>query len=310
MDLINKIFSAICYYILYGIIWLWSFIPFEISQRIGRYFSCFVYRCLPKRRLKVAFEGLKQAYGSSISDPAIEELLKKVCAHFIMMLFELPYLLRFSPENYKKHVIMRNEECIINALNKGRGCFVLTAHMGNWELMSIAVSCLLGRNCGSVVARPLDFYPLERLISRLRSIQGTEIIPKDGGMRKILKAAKENKTIGILLDQNVDWYEGVFVPFMGVQACTNKGLAIMAMANDIPVIPVFSFRRPDGKYEIIFENEVDIIVTGDKQKDIEENTYKFTNIIEKTINSHPEQWFWFHKRWKTKPFSHFENNKQ
>ena len=303
MNLINKIFFSICYYILYGVIWLWSFIPFEISQHSGRFFSFFVYRLLPKKRLKVAFEGLKQAYDSSMSDSAIKELLKKLCVHFITMLFELPCLLRFSHENFRKHVIMRNEEYITNALNRGKGCFVLTAHMGNWELMSIAISCLLGGGACSVVARPLDFYPLERLIRRLRSTQGTEIIPKNGGMRKILKAAKENKAVGILLDQNVDWYEGVFVPFMGVPACTNKGLAIMAMMNNTPVIPVFSFRRPDGKYEVIFENEVDMAVTEDKQKDIEENTCKFTAIIEKAIHSHPEQWFWFHKRWKTKPFS-------
>jgi len=253
--------------------------------------------------MKVAFEGLKQAYGSSMSDSAIEELLKKVCSHFVTMLFELPCLLRFSPENFREYVIIKNEENIINALSKGKGCFALTAHIGNWELMSIATSCLLGENACSVVARPLDFYPLERLISRLRSIQGTEIIAKNGGMRRILKAAKENRAVGILLDQNVDWYEGVFTPFMGAPACTNKGLAMMAIMNNIPVVPVFSFRRPDGKYEIIFGNEVDITVSGDKQKDIEENTCKFTAIIEKAINSHPEQWFWFHKRWKTKPFS-------
>jgi len=306
----NKIFFSVCYYILYGIIWSWSLIPFKVSQLAGRYLSFFVYRLLPKKRLKVAFEGLKQAYGSSMSDSAIEELLKKVCVHFITMLFELPCLLRFSPENFRKYVIIRNEERIINALNRGKGCFVLTAHMGNWELMAVAICCLLGGgDVGAVVARPLDFYPLERLINRLRSVQGTEIIQKNGGMRKILKAAKENKVIGILLDQNVDWYEGVFTPFMGVAACTNKGLAIMTMMNDTPVIPVFSFRRHDGKYEVIFENEVDITVTGDKQKDIEENTCKFTAIIEKAINSHPEQWFWFHKRWKTKPFSelHLKN---
>jgi KDO2-lipid IV(A) lauroyltransferase len=146
----------------------------------------------------------------------------------------------------------------------------------------------------------MDFEPLGRLMIDLRSRYGTEIIPKQRSMRKLLTSLRANKIIGIMLDQNVDWYEGAFVDFFGRPACTNKGLALVALKTGAPVVPIFSARAKDGRYRIIIDKEVDLIRTGDKLKDVEENTALFTSIIERHIREHPEQYFWFHKRWKTK----------
>ena len=178
---------------------------------------------------------------------------------------------------------------------------MLTGHFGNWELMSAAMALRFNAN-GAVVVRPADFAPADRLLTSLRSRFGTEIIAKKRAMKKLLAAKKENKVIGILLDQNVDWYEGVFVPFLGKSACSNKGLALVALRTGSPVVPSFSVRQPDGRYRIVFEDAVSLIRTGDKIKDIEENTALFTQIIGKYVSQYPDQWFWFHKRWKTRPY--------
>jgi len=107
--------------------------------------------------------------------------------------------------------------------------------------------------------------------------------------------------VGILLDQNVDWYDGVFVDYFGRPACTNKGLALLALKTGAPVIPVFLIR--DGKRFIFHcEPEVPLVRTGDKIKDIEVNTERFTKIIESFVSRYPEQWFWLHQRWKTRPY--------
>jgi hypothetical protein len=124
--------------------------------------------------------------------------------------------------------------------------------------MSAAMS-LWFKTDGIAVARPVDFAPAEQLLLRLRTRFGTEIVPKKKAMKKLLMGTRENKAMGILLDQNVDWYEGVFVPFMGKPACTNKGLALIAMKTGAPVIPVFSARQPDGRYRVVFEKEVDLV---------------------------------------------------
>ena len=107
--------------------------------------------------------------------------------------------------------------------------------------------------------------------------------------------------VALLMDQNVDWYEGVFVDFMGHRACTNKGLAFLALKTEAPVIPVFLIREKKG-FKAEFGPEIPTLKTGDKQKDIEANTREYNRVIENVIHRYPDQWFWIHQRWKTKPY--------
>ncbi len=230
----------------------------------------------------------------------MRRLNRRVVLHFAQMLFEAPHIFRLNLNNLHRYVYFENEEILSEALARGKGCFILTGHFGNWELMSAATG-LRFQTRGIVVARPADFAPVEELLLRLRTRFGTEVIPKKKAMKKLLMGARKNKAMGILLDQNVDWYEGVFVPFLGQPACTNKGLALIAMKTGTPVIPAFSARQPDGRYRVVFEKEVDLIRSGSKLSDVEENTAAFNRIINKYIYWYPEQWFWFHKRWKTRP---------
>jgi KDO2-lipid IV(A) lauroyltransferase len=107
--------------------------------------------------------------------------------------------------------------------------------------------------------------------------------------------------VALLMDQNVDWYEGVFVDFMGHRACTNKGLALLALKTGAPVVPCFMIREKKG-FRAEFGPEISTLKTGDRQKDIEVNTREYNKIIENVIHRYPDQWFWIHQRWKTKPY--------
>lgn len=292
--------SVWTYRAMYGGAWLLSLIPFRIGQFLGGVIGNALARVF-KGRVRASLDNLRYALGDSLCESDLVELNGRIIAHFTRMLFEAPHILRLKPKNLNRYVVFENEDALTRAVAKRRGVFMLTAHFGNWELMSAATVLQL-RAKNAVVVRPADFEPADRLLTTLRSRFGTEIIPKRRAMKKLLAARKENKVIGILLDQNVDWYEGVFVPFLGKLACTNKGLALVALRTGSPVIPMFSVREPDGRYRIIFENEVVLEKTGDKIKDTEANTALFTQIIEKYVRQHPDHWFWFHKRWKTKPY--------
>ncbi len=255
------------------------------------------------RRFKTSLDNLRKVFGNQLSEDEIKRLNTQVILHFGQVLFEIPHILRLSRANLDRYVLFKNKENLLKAIEKGKGVFILSAHFGNWELMSAAL-CLRFAPDGSaaVVVRPIDFPAADLLVRALRSRFGAKIIPKQHALKRVLKAVKNNKIVGILLDQNVDWYEGVFIPFLGLPACTNKGLALMAIKTRAPVIPIFPVRQPDGRYCIIFEKEIDLIRTGDKTRDIEENTALFTKIIERYVKKYPDHWFWFHERWKTKPF--------
>lgn len=296
----NGTLSIWTYRALYGLVWLISLIPFRVGQFLGRMLGNILAVVL-KRRIKASLNNLRYVFGERMPEAELIELNGRIVAHFAQMLFEAPHILRLNRTNLNRYVIFDNEDAVSQALKKGRGVFMLTGHFGNWELMSAAFALRFNVK-GAVVVRPADFAPADRLLKSLRSRFGAEIIPKKRAMKKLLAVKKENKVIGILLDQNVDWYEGVFVPFLGKSACTNKGLALVALRTGSPVIPSFSVRQSDGRYRVVFGDEVPLLKTGDKIKDTEENTALFTQIIEKYVRQYPDQWFWFHKRWKTRPY--------
>ena len=299
----NEIFLAAISHILNALVAFLGLIPIHVGQSFGRLLGRFL-GIAAVGPMKSSLNGLRSVFGDRMSEKELRRLNRRVVVHFAQMLFEVPHVLKLNLENLHRYVFFENEDVMTEALARGKGCFLLTGHFGNWELMS-AATALRFQTSGMVVARPADFAPVEDLLMRLRTRFGTEVIPKKKAMKKLLMGTRKNKAMGILLDQNVDWYEGVFVPFLGQPACTNKGLALIAMKTGAPVIPVFSARQPDGRYRVVFEKEVDLIRSGSKLSDTEENTALFNRIINKYIYWYTEQWFWFHKRWKTMPFCPF-----
>jgi Kdo2-lipid IVA lauroyltransferase/acyltransferase len=275
-----------------------SHVPIPVARFMGRAIGM-ISLLIPFKRKGIAFENIKTSLGESLGKRDLSRVNRKFLLHFSQMLFELPHIFRMDQDNLKEYVTFSNEETLIKAVSKGKGVFILTGHLGNWEILSAAASIRFGNT--SVVARPFDNEELDDLMTSLRSRFGTEIITKQKAMRKLLNAIQRKRIIGILLDQNVDWYEGACVTFFNRWACTNKGLALLALRTGAPVIPAFALRRKDGRYRIIIGNEIPLIKTGDKTKDIEENTALYTQIIEDFIRKYPEQWFWFHNRWKTRP---------
>ena len=295
----NEMLSVVISRVLNALVDFLGLIPIRLGQFLGRLLGSFL-GIAAVGPMKSSLSGLRMVFGDCMSEQDLRKLNRRIVVHFAQMLFEVPHVLRLNMSNLHRYVYFENEKAFTDALAKGKGCFILTGHFGNWELMSAAIT-LRFQTDGIAVARPADFAPAEELLTRLRTHFGTEIIPKKKAMKKLLMGTRKNKTMGILLDQNVDWYEGVFVPFLGKLACTNKGLALIAMKTGAPVIPVFSARQPDGRYRVVFENAVELVRTGSKLSDTEENTALFNRIFEKYIYWYPEQWFWFHKRWKTIP---------
>jgi len=295
----DDIISELVFLCLYVMARFLSLIPFRMGQSMGRMLG----RCLGavlKGRIHASLNNLRSIFGDMLSEKELLALNKRVVVHFAQMLFEVPHVFRMNRRNLDDYVVFENEQVFHNAINQGRGVFVLTAHFGNWELMSAAIPLRFNVR-GAVVVRPVDFKPADRLLRIIRSRFGTDIIPKRRAMKHLLRAMRSNQAVGILLDQNVDWYEGVFVSFLGRLACTNKGLALVAARTGSPVIPTFSVRQPDGRYRVVFEPPVSLEKSGDKIRDMEENTARFTQAIEKYVMTYPDHWFWFHRRWKTRP---------
>lgn len=183
---------------------------------------------------------------------------------------------------------------------EGRGILFLTAHIGAWEFLSFSWSAL--ERPGSFIVRRIDNPRIERLVDKFRTRFGNETIDKTSAVRRSLRVLRDGSWLGILADSNTHPKEGVFVPFMGHLACATAGAATFALRTNAAVIPIAAvWQKERQRYLIYLDREVELVRTGDNERDIEVNTARFTAAIERMVRKYPEQYLWVHRRWKTRP---------
>jgi KDO2-lipid IV(A) lauroyltransferase len=273
-------------------------IPRSVSRCCGNFIGKLWYLA-DRRRRNITLDNLRRAFADEKSEKEINILAKKVFCNIGQIPFEIGWSLRLRRDDFDRYFHIEGLTNYLNALEKGRGVLVLTAHMGNWELLPV-VSAMTGKTV-SVVYRPLDFSPLDEFFIYCRSRFGDRVLARSGAMKKIVWHIKRGEAVAMLMDQNVGWRKGVFVDFFGCRACTSKFMALLAIKTGAVVVPLFVARENDG-FRAEFGAEAPLIVTGDNTKDIEENTQQYNHIIEAFVRRYPDQWFWVHQRWKTRPY--------
>lgn len=191
-----------------------------------------------------------------------------------------------------------------NALARGRGVLVATAHLGNWELSAFAHALMSAPM--DVVVRPLDNARVDGLVERRRALSGNHIISKRDAAREILRALKSGRAVGILIDQNTVMEEGVFVDFFGTPACAGSAFVKLAhhigaggssgAAGGAAVVPGYAlWSEQEQRYLLRFDPEIPM------SGDVREDTQSIHSHLESVIRRHPDQYLWIHKRWKTRP---------
>jgi KDO2-lipid IV(A) lauroyltransferase len=234
------------------------------------------------------------------TDAQRTEVTRKMVRNLGWMAAEFARFPRLTKENVEELVILDGHENFLEGQQRGKGVLYLTGHIGAWELSSYA-HALYGYPL-HYMARPLDNKRLDALVNEYRCASGNKPIFKNESARVMLKALKDSGTVGILADQNTMPEEGVFVDFFGKSACTTTGIARVALHTGAAVVPGYAYwDETIQKYRLRFEPALELVRTGDSERDIFENTQRFSKALEEIIRKHPEQWVWVHKRWKTRP---------
>lgn len=269
-------------------------IPLEQGSRIGQIVGRWIYRFDSKHRA-IAVDNLEQALG--IERNKAENAALTVFENLGKIFFEAAWLWTQPHKVIAPHFRVIGRENLENASAKGRGVLALTAHFGNWELLTY-FAYMTGYPL-HLIYRPLDFNPLDQLVTKNRARFGSHPIPKRKSLRPILRALKKRHVVGFLMDQSCDWYDGVITPFFHEPVFTNKGMALVALKSKAPVVPVFVVRE-GTQFACHILPEIPLVDTGDKIADLETNSARFAIVIEDFIRQYPEQWFWVHRRWKHK----------
>lgn len=228
-------------------------------------------------------------------------LLASAFRHWGWLLAEFARFPRHDARSIEQVIVYDGLENYLEAAGRGRGIIYLTAHIGAWELSSFAHS-LHGYSL-AYVNRPLDNPLVDGLVNRYRCLAGNRPIDRRNAARAILAELKQDNAVGILSDQNVLEGDGnVFVDFFGVPASTTAGPARLALRTGAAVVPVFVlWDEARGKYRLRFDPALELIRTGEDERDVVENTARFARVIEGVIRRHPDQWLWIHRRWSTRP---------
>jgi Kdo2-lipid IVA lauroyltransferase/acyltransferase len=227
-------------------------------------------------------------------------VMKQMARNLGWMAAEFARLPRYTKKNIEKTVVLDGHENFLEGQSRGKGVIYLTGHIGAWELSSYAHS-LYGFPL-HYMARPLDNKPLDALVNCYRGLSGNKPIYKNEAARTMLRVLKDAGTVGILADQNTMPEEGVFVDFFGVPACTTTGIARVALHTGAAVVPGYAYWDENlRKYRLRFEPPVELVRTGDTERDVLENTQRFAKVIEGIIRKYPGQWVWIHARWKNRP---------
>jgi KDO2-lipid IV(A) lauroyltransferase len=258
-------------------------------------FRLFYYLSV-KQRL-IAIHNLTRAFPEK-SPSEITRIVRGVYRNLAIVAAEFFDIPSLTEESLKQRVAVEGMEHCFNALKKERGVLMFGGHLGNWELGAAAVSLLVKPLM--VIYRPLDNPMLENLVTWVRSSTGNVPLPKNLAMRPMLRFLKNNGILGLLIDQNVAWQEGVFVDYFGRLASTTNGMALLALHTGAPAIPCAMVRLESGTYKLVIGEEVEPVRTDDRDADIIANTQNFTRIVEDMVTRYPDQWLWVHQRWKTK----------
>ncbi len=273
-------------------------LPRPVSRVLAVGVTCFLLLLRPRLR-RTAMFNLRLAF-PGWSDAQRRAVIRRMVRHIGRMAAEFALFPRWTRENVEQIVLLDGHENFLAGRSRGKGVLFLTGHIGAWEISSFA-HALYGFPL-HYMARPLDNPRVDALINRYRCLSGNRPIFKNEAAREMLKVLRAAGTIGILADHNTLPDEGVFVDFFGKLACATTGIARVALHTDAAVVPATAYW--DGslrKYRLRFEPPVELVRTGDPDRDIIENTQRFANILEGIIRNHPDQWVWVHARWKTRP---------
>jgi KDO2-lipid IV(A) lauroyltransferase len=184
------------------------------------------------------------------------------------------------------------------ALARGKGVVCLTGHIGNWEILPIFTNHQGWKS--AVVAQKLYDARLDDLLNGFRARRGVVIIQRGNVTSAIIRTLRSNMLLGMLNDQDTN-VDSRWAPFFGRLAKTPVGILRLTRRTGAAVVPVFTARQPNGKNRVYIYPALDLPNTRDEEQDLRAGAQVCNQAIEAFIRRFPEQWVWFHARWKSRP---------
>lgn len=257
-----------------------------------------IYPTLPGVR-RLVRDNLAIAFGDTLSATAREDVARASYRNAARCFVELAKIDDILPV-FDAYASVEGWEHLETFRALDRGAVVITGHIGNWELLAAYVA-----RSGIPVAASARRIPdprLDKLLFDFRTRNGMQVIRRNSSNSgsQILKVLKQRGVLALQIDQDIR-VPSVSVPFFGRLARTPVSPALLSIRRQLPVVPVFAQRRPQGGHHFTIMAPIYPPRTGDLRQNVVELTRQFSQILEEYIRRHPTDWVWWHRRWRRSP---------
>ena len=254
---------------------------------ISQHIASVLYYYIPKRK-NVAIKNIQTAF-PKCSDIWVANTLKK-CYKFFAYNFIQFLALPKSTDSIK--IQINGQTALDNAIEQEKGVILISSHFGPWEILGH----WLGVNNYQLrgVAHKQKNKGANRFFEEKRQLSGIKHIYRKVGVDVLYNILEEKKILGLVSDQDAK-DKGIFINFFNKPASTHKGAAIFHLNTNAPMIYGICIQTGFQEYKI------ELIPITSVKNTIKDIIQEYTLTLERIIQKYPEQYFWFHNRWKTNP---------
>lgn len=269
----------------------------DSALRFARWLGGGLYVIYPRGRER-ALENLRLSYPEKTPDWH-QRTAKRSFEHLVMFAVDILYVARLIRNStWHRYLELGDFSQTLGVMLSGRGAIMVTGHYGNFEILGCAMDAFDLHTYN--IARPIDNPHINRYVYHTL-YRGRTIIYKKGATDAMHNILTGGGSLGIVGDQNGN-RKDIFVDFFGRKAATYKSIALMAMRYDVPIV-VSSARRIGNGFRFAIETPQVIMPSDwqDKPDPVRWITAEWTAAIETFVRKDPEQYWWIHRRWKTRP---------
>ena len=279
-----------------SLIWLLNILPRRLLYGLARVLTLIYWLALRPFRNTALFN-LNRVFGKEKNPKEIKRLAKENAFHLVKNVCELFRGMNLSKDQIDRLFSIEGKENLDRALAKGKGVIGLSAHIGNFMMMSVKMN-REGYSFG-YIARDILGDRVARLLADMRRRMGAYTIPAfppQASTHRCIDWLRKNSILFLQFDR-IPVKGGVVVDFFGHPAATMLGPITLARRTGAAIIPIFIVRQRDNTHKIVIDSEVKLEKTGDKEKDLHANAQNLTRVIENAILRYPEDYFWIFGRW-------------
>lgn len=203
-----------------------------------------------------------------------------------------------------KHITYSDDRLVFEAIERGKGGIGLSAHFGNFELLA---GYLVERGIPiATIGRQPNYSPLYPVLDGLRQSYGVQTIWREdpAAIKKILQALKEGKFFALLIDQDTD-VDNLFAPFFGLPAASPSAIVQLAVRRHLPIFSCIMARTDRLSHHVFTEP---LHYDPDDPQAAERVVALYNHNLEQLIRRWPEQWVWWHRRWRRRPEVDYHKN--